>query len=434
MLTVYTHKKTNRLLYTLDFVLKDYLGIAYTVTTDAETYKNELGPKLNYSMENFKDHCVRIFPVLLLFQEDVTEHQIQVGEWNDVKIFYKVSKGDLPFDIFAATFFMISRYEEYLYAKRDRFGRYDPRNSLAWKNAFLYDPVVNIWLNRLRELILERYPRLELRKSQYTYRPTIDIDSAWAYLHKGLFRTGGGMLMNMIKHRFTDFGTRAKVLMGMERDPFDTYDEMDRIHKKYNLKPIVFFLLGNYGGNDKSISPGNKHFQALINRYHKSAEVGIHASFASFDSTFHLKDEIEYMADIIEDQVMSNRYHFIKFTMPKSYEKLINKGLTHDYSMGYASRMGFRSGFAGQYNFFNLKQNQSTNLRIHPFQIMDATLNFYSKLTPSEAFEQATEIIDKVKAVGGELNTVWHNESLSGISPWRGWDVLYEKVVEYASK
>ena len=432
MLTIYTHKKSNRLLYTLDFIFKERFDVDYKVTTDANEFRAELGPRLNYSMDNFKDNSLNIFPVLLLFQEDVTEHQVVVKEWDGVKVFYNVNKGDFPFDVFAATFFMISRYEEYLYAKKDRYGRYDPRNSLAWKNEFLYEPVVNIWLNRLGDALKDRFPDLPLKKASYSFQPTIDVDNAWAYLHKGFLRTAGGLAMNMVQQRFHNYGHRLKVLMGMEPDPYDNYDEIDRIHAKYGLKPYIFFLLGNYGGYDRAVSHKNKLFRQLVHNYSEKAIVGIHASFASSQNSRHLAEEIEAMDEITEKEVRCNRFHYIKFKMPDSYEKLIEQGITKDFSMGYPSRPGFRAGYAGSFKFFNLKANKTTNLRIYPFHLMDATLNFYSKHNPHEAYAKCEEIIDKVKDVGGTLMTVWHNESFSDISPWKGWDTIYERMVDYA--
>src|SRR6056297_1959183 len=214
-------------------------------------------------MENFKDNSLNIFPVLLLFQEDVTEHQVVVKEWDGVKVFYNVNKGDFPFDVFAATFFMISRYEEYLYAKKDRFGRYDPRNSLAWKNKFLYEPVVNIWINRFTDKLKKRFPELETKEQHYEFQPTIDVDNAYAYLHKGFIRTTGGLAMNMLRHKFHNFGHRLRVLSGKETDPYNTFDKINKIHEKYVLKPYIFFLLGNYGGFDRAVSPNNRHIRSL---------------------------------------------------------------------------------------------------------------------------------------------------------------------------
>jgi hypothetical protein len=432
MLLIYTHKKSNRLLYALDFIFKEHMQLSYEVTVDADEFRKHIGPKLNYSMENFPEESFDIFPVLLMFQEDVTEHQIEVSEWDGVKIFYKVSKGDLPFDIIAATFFMITRYEEYLYANHDRFGRYDPRNSIAWKSKFLYEPVVNIWLNKFAKILLEKYPDLNVLNPEYKFIPTIDIDNAYAYLHKGFLRTLGGIFVNMLRNRFHNFKRRMNVLMGLRKDPYDTYDKIDAIHQKYNLVPHFFFLLGNYGGFDRALSPHNKYFKELIQSYAEKAKVGMHASYASFTDTKRLKEEVDLLDDITGQEIISNRYHFVKFEMPDSYNRLLDIGIKSDFSMGYASRSGFRAGYAGSFKFFDLRKNQTTNLRVYPFQLMDATLKFYAKYTPDVALERCKEIIDKIKAVNGTLITVWHNESLCGIPPWKGWEDLYEEVVKYA--
>ena len=53
----------------------------------------------------------------------------------------------------------------------------------------------------------------------------------------------------MFKHDLID---RTSVLMGKEKDPFDSYDYQLEIQKKYGLNVIYFFLLGDYGVNDKN--------------------------------------------------------------------------------------------------------------------------------------------------------------------------------------
>jgi len=42
-------------------------------------------------------------------------------------------------------------------------------------------------------------------------------------------------------------------------------------------------------------------------------------------------------------------------------------------------------------------------------------------------------IIDKVKKVNGTFISLWHNESLSEKWRWKGWRIVYDRLLEYAS-
>ena len=47
----------------------------------------------------------------------------------------------IPFDIFAASFYLITRYEEYLPHVQDVHERFPADESIAFKNGFLEQPV-----------------------------------------------------------------------------------------------------------------------------------------------------------------------------------------------------------------------------------------------------------------------------------------------------
>jgi hypothetical protein len=119
---------------------------------------------------------------------------------------------------------------------------------------------------------------------------------------------------------------------------------------------------------------------------------------------------------------------------PDTYRHLIERDITDDYSMGYANEIGFRAGICTPFNFYDLDLEAETGLRVHPFAIMDATLNLYMKLNPEEAVHRCLSILESVKAVGGEFCILWHNETLSDEKQWSGWKVVYEKIVAAAAQ
>ena len=54
------------------------------------------------------------------------------------------------------------------------------------------------------------------------------------------------------------------------------------------------------------------------------------------------------------------------------------------------------------------------------------------KLSIDESIMEIEETIEKIKAVNGTFISVWHNESLSDSGKWKGWRIVYEKMLEFA--
>ena len=54
------------------------------------------------------------------------------------------------------------------------------------------------------------------------------------------------------------------------------------------------------------------------------------------------------------------------------------------------------------------------------------------KIQPAEVMSYVGPLIKQVRAVNGTFITLWHNESLSGIKPWEGWQDVYEEIVKAA--
>jgi hypothetical protein len=100
--------------------------------------------------------------------------------------------------------------------------------------------------------------------------------------------------------------------------------------------------------------------------------------------------------------------------------------------MGYSENIGFRAGICSSFNFYDLAQDYETKLRIHPFAYMDVALKNGLKLLPEQAIEEIKQMTDEVRCVGGEMISIWHNESLSNKREWIGWRNVYEKMIEYS--
>ena len=111
MLLVYTHKITHRNKYIFNLLFKDILGIDFKLTPDREEFKLYEGAKLSYTNSPIGDELFFVSRNLL-FETGITEQNISVLEFNNNKVFFATGKASVfPFDIFAASFYLVSRYE-----------------------------------------------------------------------------------------------------------------------------------------------------------------------------------------------------------------------------------------------------------------------------------------------------------------------------------
>jgi hypothetical protein len=433
-LLILVPKVSPRLKYVTRFIFEEVLGTDYTLSTEKDLFTSYQGPKLHYGQYPIGDELF-ISCRQLLFETGIKDQDIHFSEFKGVKVFFPTNRfSALPFDPFSAVFYMISRYEEYLPAIRDRHDRFEAGESIAFQNGFLGKPVADIYSFWIKDLLSNRYPAIKWKENKFKLFSTIDIDNAFAYKGKGIMRTGGAMLRSLFSGRFQEMFQRTKVLAGMEQDPYDSFKLQEIIEKKYGINVMYFFLLADYGPNDKNVSIYNNSFRKLIKSLADGHLVGIHPSYGSNFKKEKLSVEIERLSSLLHTDVLHSRQHFLKIRFPDTYKNLIDLNIENDYTMGFASEPGFRAGTSRSFLFFDLDTEFETKLRIHPFQVMDSTLCLYQKIQPEDAVKRVKNIIDETKKVGGTFTMLWHNESLSNMKPWVGWQNVYEEIIIEALK
>jgi hypothetical protein len=160
--------------------------------------------------------------------------------------------------------------------------------------------------------------------------------------------------------------------------------------------------------------------------------IGIHPSFRSNSQPEQLKKEITRVSKVLKRNITNSRQHFLKLTFPETYRRLIENDITDDYTMGYSSDVGFRASICTPFYFYDLEREMPSKLKIHPFAVMDATLRYYMRVKPDKALSHIEPLIKEVRAVNGTFISLWHNESLSNMHPWDGWQNIYADMVKLA--
>ena len=162
--------------YIMDIIFGEFLGLEYEIVFSSEflvfsdwEIELENGNKLI-----FEDHFFNKFPNDLEYLKlenipNTIKHQLKTKNQyipeNDIPIIYGSNKLETSnqkpktitcgIDIFASSFFMLTRWEEYVNKNRDNHDRFPVYESLAFKNKFLGRPIVNEYVEMLKNILLE---------------------------------------------------------------------------------------------------------------------------------------------------------------------------------------------------------------------------------------------------------------------------------------
>ncbi len=401
---LFTEKITNRINYIFDFILCDFSGIDYKMTTDFNEFLQSNLPKINFS-NHFFDNEINFNVDEILLEIDINKN-INYYTLNEI----------------GKCFYWLSRYEEYI-SPKDLF---DEHNRFLGSDLDYSQPIVDLICIEIQKKISKKYPELNFRQRIFKQINTHDVDYAWKYLHHSPKIKFGSLFKKLVKGNFKEFQNQIKILNHKEKDPYNTYDYLKHLAEKHQIGTIFFWLLGDYSTFDKNHDWKNKAQQKLIKEISTWAKVGIHPSYQSNNDNTLLTTEINRLQIITNSEVKLSRQHFIKSHLPTTYQQLLTNQISEDYTMGFAHRLGFRAGTSTPYKWFDLSTNKQTLLTIYPFVTMDVTLKNYLKSTPELAISELKSLKQTIKNVNGTFITLFHQSNFSG--EWLEWRTVYESI------
>ena len=429
MLLIYLPSITERSEYVFELVFKNEFGLEYITTADIKKFDEHQQEKINYSSARIGED-IFIKASSLLFEQSIKKINVPIETKHNVPVLFPdVGSGDIGFDIFAAVFYMVSRYEEYLPFIPDGHGRFKASDSLAYQNDFLQYPVVNIWLLHFKNILQNKYPSLQCKPSSFKAIVTYDIDIAYAYNGRSLFRMVGGTARDIFTLKINNVLNRISSIFN-RKDPWDTYAFLQDIIFKNKLTPIFFFLLGDYSRYDKNIKYDHPLMKALVNKVSEFSDIGIHPSYKSSVITEKILIEKSRLEKLSNKPITKSRQHYLRFILPDTYNQLLAAGITEDYSMGFTGMPGFRAGICTPFYFYDLKNERATGLKIFPVTFMEGTFINYLKLNPKESLEKISSLITEVKNVDGTFISIWHNNTVSEDADNKEWRWVHNEMIK----
>ena len=324
-------------------------------------------------------------------------------------------------DVFASAFFMLARWEEYVYKMRDEHNRFPAESSLAYKHGFLNRPVVNEYAEMLWRMISHLSSGITRGLREFTLIPTHDVD----VVEQSPFvrRLAGDLLK---RKDLAAFFKRIKI---GNKNEFNTFEWLMDESEKNNLKSRFYFMSGGTSPNDNFfiIEEQKKLLQIIADRGHI---IGFHPSYNAYNDVKQFNLEKERLEAVTGNQVFEGRQHFLRFSLPETWQIWEQAGMEIDSSMSFAGHEGFRCGTADEFPVFDIINHKVLKLKEQPLIIMDGTLRDYRGLSKKEAVEQMTYYKNICNKYNMPFTILFHNSSFSEIE-WEGWKEIYSFLLQH---
>ena len=348
---------------------------------------------------------------------------------NEMKI--TVNKIILYADIFSSSFFMLTRWEEYVIKERDRHGRFSAKSSLAFKFGFLNRPIVNEYVELLWNSLVHLGIQHKRKERKFEIIPTHDVDlpKLWWGVNDVVKSIAGDVFKRKdLKSVFWTVKNYFKTILG-EKDPFDTFEYLMNLSEKNNLTSHFFLMSGGTSSNDNYYKITNPDIKSLMIKIKDRGHViGFHPSYNAYNQDSQFRKELIKLNENSPLNVNCGREHFLRFEVPTTWQIWEDNGMKWDSSMSYADHEGFRCGVCYSYPVFNILERKQLNLHERPLIVMDGSLVTYQNITAEEGYNKVNGLLQEVKKYNGEFVFLWHNSAFNTRS-WKPFQIIYEKIL-----
>jgi hypothetical protein len=309
----------------------------------------------------------------LLTEQSVNSVDISVFQWEGMPAFFATSaKSQLPFDFFAASFYLMSRYEEYMPYVPDDLGRFKVEQSLAHNHNFLDLPLIDMWFEHFVAAWTDFFELPPFTQQVSTTELVVEIPQMYAYKYKTLFRSFFEGLYDFGRLRFAKTFDRLMVILRFREDPLIGLIEQMEAFRSSAVSFRFFALYAALGVYDKSLSVFSKKHQQELKSLSDYAPTAPLASFESTQKSQKLVQDITRFSGLIHRPIKAIRQHKLVLRFPDTYRTYASLGIKHDYSMQYPDVPGFRASTAHPFYFYDLSEEQQTPLTIHPICLSEA--------------------------------------------------------------
>lgn len=329
----------------------------------------------------------------------------------------------LNFDIIETSLYFIGCMEEYEIRERDNINRFI--SSLSYRKDKINVPFFDINTNILLESINKLNLHIKLKKSNFKVMLTHDVDSIdsrnkYVFLHNA---------KELIKNKKKSLSVKLKdVISDIARNRHIQIENYIKIESENNARSEFYFIEGlkHRLGKRYNLSNIKREVDLLVDG---GWIVGMHTNFFSFDNEEKMKSEIQAIEKIAKNKVMSCRNHYLRFSIPLTWNCLSKAGIRLDTTLGYSDENGFRAATTQAFMPFDIEKDSTINLYEVPLVIMDGII-MEKGITFEEKWIRIKDILDKVKDFNGTVSVLWHQRVIYNID----YKKMYIRIMKYVNE
>lgn len=438
--------------YVLNRFFGEFLGLLYNIDIGSNCYEIILqnGNKLI-----IEDHFFKRFPQNLEYlkienipnfinYQSKTNNQFIVED--DIPIIYGRDKLEINnqqfktiicgIDIFASSFFMLTRWEEYVNTNRDKHNRFPAYESLAFKNSFLDRPVVNEYIEMLWNMLEYLGINQNRLVKYYQLYLTHDVDEPLKYTNwkSGVKEIIGDLIKRRnIKLAFNKLLIKMKVglKIDVEKDPYNTFDYLMDVSENIGVNSYFFFMGKGQTKFDNMYNIKDVFIKDLVSKIkYRGHYIGIHPTYNAYNQKEQFIKEVKELENNLGARITFGRNHCLRFEVPNTWQIWEENNMEWDSTLGYADKEGFRCGVCYEYSVFNILTREKLNLKEKPLIVMDGNHTIYQPdIEPIIVEKKIKHLIEKVKKYKGEFVFIWHNSSFN-TNKWKKYQYIYERVLK----
>jgi hypothetical protein len=313
--------------------------------------------------------------------------------------------------------------------QEDQHGRFPASVAAMVKSGFILRPIVDEYVALLRSWLLRLgYTKMK-ENSTFRIAPSCDVDIPYFWLRRPRWKVYAAEWMKSKTLRSLKNASQKikSIAREQEKDPFDQFERMMDKAEAHNLRFDFNMIAGGISRFEGFYSIRDPRIVQLMKKMEQRGHrIGLHPSYNAFHDARQLKEEKLHLENAIGHAITSSRQHYLKFSVPKTWQLLSEAGIREDSTMGYAAEPGFRCGTGKPFPVFDIHQRIPLPLTEHPLLLMDVSLRFYKKYTPAESLTLIDTIRREVKKHDGEFSFIWHNSNLSEVEGWEEWKGVFE--------
>ncbi|MEH3113595.1 DUF7033 domain-containing protein [Pedobacter terrae] len=418
-LIIFSNILTPRIKYIFNFIFKDILKTEIEFTGNSQYFLQSENIKISYGDEPLGEELF-FKSTPLLFSNKLENIKPKTVSFGEYQVPFPVDRSALPFDVFAASFFMISRYEEYVHQQNTEEA-FKASKSYQHKWRLLNKPVIDEWALMVKSIIMKKYPNFKFQEKKFQHQPTIHFNML-THLPEGFLNRAKFIFSAVFKKENNYLNAKFDRLTGIGINNEQVLDQVEEMFtsKKSNALYFVGFpdVSMDYIRTDR------------ISKTLNNQSLGLLRPCASNNQKMtEIKEGLMKLKKVYPNliKLTSQQLDVLKF--PICYLNILNSGITADYSMGYENVTGFRAGTCTPFNWYDLQLEKVTPLVVNSYCLTDHTLQF---LTREAAIKEIHQCIDAVKVVNGTFYSSWNLKSLSDHPKYRKLKSVFKEMLHYA--